>query len=174
MVGSNPTDTDTRDLWMENFNEPLKAGWNHITFKISEGIYGGWGSIDWSAVCSYRILIFNDYDTEQVFYLKGLYISNYEQNTSPDKLNNGGTTSSEASNGVQSWHRMQPPTHDYAEQVFYRDLKNGCRWEYLCGDGKSPFRVRDSVSFDIEMEIVSGSHEICALEKQIKAVNEKF
>jgi hypothetical protein len=30
---------------------------------------------------------------------------------------------SEASKGCQTYHRMQPPTHDYAEQVFYHDLK---------------------------------------------------
>ena len=29
----------------------------------------------------------------------------------------------EASKGCRSWQKMQPPTHDYAEQVFYHDLK---------------------------------------------------
>ena len=30
---------------------------------------------------------------------------------------------SEAAKGIRSWQRMQPPTHSYAEQVFYHDLK---------------------------------------------------
>jgi len=30
---------------------------------------------------------------------------------------------SEAAKGVHSWQQMQPPTHGYAEQVFYHDLK---------------------------------------------------
>ena len=29
----------------------------------------------------------------------------------------------EAAKGVHSWQHMQPPTHNYAEQVFYHDLK---------------------------------------------------
>jgi hypothetical protein len=30
---------------------------------------------------------------------------------------------SEASKGAHCYHQMQPPTHDYAEQVFYHNLK---------------------------------------------------
>ena len=29
----------------------------------------------------------------------------------------------EAAKGIHAWHQMQPPTHAYAEQVFYHDLK---------------------------------------------------
>ena len=128
----------------------------------------------------------------------------------------------EAAKGIQSWHQMQPPTHDYAEQVFYHDLKtdadgNTCvavvnrrmelgiafrfnkkqffnltQWkqmgegEYVLGiepcncyvGGRTDPRNKDVLqhlepgeckNFDVELEIVSGTHDICVLEEQIKS-----
>lgn len=126
----------------------------------------------------------------------------------------------EATKGVHDWHRMQPPTHGYAEQVFYHDLKtdadgNTCvalvnqrlelgiafhfskkqfgnltHWkqmgegEYVLGiepgncfvggrldprnkDIASYLKPGDSKNFDIEIEIITGSHDIQILQQTI-------
>ena len=127
---------------------------------------------------------------------------------------------SEASKGCNSYHQMQPPTHNYAEQVFYHDLNtdsegNTCvalvnhrlelgiafrfnkkqifnltQWKqmgegaYVLGiepcncyvGGRLDPRNKDILEylepgenkdFDIELEMISGSDHINALEKQI-------
>ena len=127
---------------------------------------------------------------------------------------------SEASKGLHDWQQMQPPTHDFAEQVFYHDLKtdedgNTCvalvnhrlelgisfrfnkkqlfnlaQWKQM-GEGEYVLGIEpcncyvggrldprnksimeylepgESKVFDIEVEIISGTHAIDALEKQI-------
>jgi hypothetical protein len=126
----------------------------------------------------------------------------------------------EASKGCQSWHRMQPPTSNYVEQVFYHDLKtdadgNTCvavlnhrlelgvafhfnkkqfrnltQWKQM-GEGEYALGIEpcncyvggrfdplnkdileylkpgESKNFDVEVEIVTGLHDIQALEEQI-------
>ena len=129
---------------------------------------------------------------------------------------------SEASKGSHLWQKMQPPTHDYAEQVFYHDLKrdvngNTCvaivnyrldlgiafhfnknqlfnltQWKQM-GEGEYVLAIEpcncyvggrldprnkdvveyllpgESKNIDIEVEIITGSHDISALEKQINS-----
>ena len=133
----------------------------------------------------------------------------------------------EAAKGCQSYQRMQSPTHDYAEQVFYHDLKtdtdgNTCvamvnhrlalgiaihfnkkqlfnltQWkqmgegEYVLGiepcncyvGGRMDARNQDILEYlepgesknvDMEVKIVTGAHEICALEQQINNYAHSF
>ena len=129
---------------------------------------------------------------------------------------------SEAAKGTHNYHQMQPPTHAYAEQVFYHDLKtdvggNTCvaivnrrlelaiafyfnkkqlfnftQWKQM-GEGEYVLGIEpcncyvggrldprnknvmtylepgESKNFDLEVEIVTGLHDIDALEKQIKS-----
>ena len=129
---------------------------------------------------------------------------------------------SEASKGANSWQHMQSPTHGYAEQVFYHDLKtdadgntsvamlnpllglgvafhfnkkqlfNLTQWkqmgegEYVLGiepcncyvGGHLDPRNKDIMdclepgeckNFDVELEFVTGSDQIRALEKHINS-----
>jgi hypothetical protein len=129
----------------------------------------------------------------------------------------------EASKGTHAWHQMQPPTHAYAEQVFYHDLRtdvegNTCaalvnhrlalgvafhynkkqllnltQWKQM-GEGEYALGIEpgncyvggrldprnqdileflepgESKNFAVEVEIISGSRDIQALEEYINSL----
>ena len=129
----------------------------------------------------------------------------------------------EASKGSLSWHQMQPPTHAYAEQVFYHDqrtdvegntcaalvnhrlelgvafhynknqLLNLTQWKQM-GEGEYALGIEpgncyvggrldprnkavaeylkpgESKNFTVEVEIISGSHNLRALEDYIESL----
>ncbi len=72
-------------FWQYDFGGSinLKAGWNHISVKISKGIYCGKNEIDWGKITDYRILFWNDTEEPLTVYLDNFYISNYAENRHP-------------------------------------------------------------------------------------------
>ncbi len=72
-------------IWTYEFGGSiqLKAGWNHVTVKISKGATYGQNHIDWSNITDYRVLFWNDTEKPLTVYLDNLYISNYEENKRP-------------------------------------------------------------------------------------------
>ena len=85
LLGSDTENVGLDRFWQYDFGGSinLKAGWNHISVKISKGIYCGKNEIDWEKITDYRILFWNDTEEPLTVYLDNFYISNYAENRHP-------------------------------------------------------------------------------------------